>query len=75
MSIKENMKFGTSGMTEGQKGEEMARRLKVIEKVNNLGFLMVGADEKKRKAITRKLNRIKADESVWLREAAWFMYA
>jgi hypothetical protein len=36
---------------------------------------MAGADEKQKRKLTRAINRIKADESEWLRQVAWSMYA
>lgn len=90
MTIKEAMQFGCDGMTEQEIVEETVRRLKVIEKINAMGELITRLDVqivllpadynavkifKRRKRNTiKKLNRIKADESIWLRQAAWFMY-
>ena len=91
MTIKEIMKIGTSGMNTAQKQEEQERRIEVILKINRLQEKVVACEteagkvekgspasrmlnSKIRKA-KKELNRIKADESVWLREAAWFMYA
>ena len=76
MTIKEMMKIGTSGMTDQQKDEEQARRLKVVERINHLGKLATLLDDQKKKnRCNRELKRIKADESEWLKQAAWFMYA
>lgn len=83
MTIKELMKIGTSGMTEKQKDEELARRLKVAERINKLaesvkqieGLPDDKARKNQKKSYARKLKQIKADESVWLKQAAWFMYA
>jgi len=78
MSIKEVMKLGTAGMNTAQKQEEKERRIKVAETITKLGGQLAenkaAKNEKKVRELTRKLNRIKADESVWLKEAAWFMY-
>ena len=83
MTIKELMKIGTSGMTEEQKDEELARRLKVVERINKLAESVKQieslpddkARKNQKKSYARKLKQIKADESVWLKQAAWFMYA
>ncbi len=90
MSIKEIMELGTSGMNTAQKQEEKERRIKVVERVNfmaemidriNIQLQLLPNDYKcckvwrNRKArYNRELKRIKADESVWLKQAAWFMY-
>jgi hypothetical protein len=83
MTIKELMKIGTNGMTDEQKDEELARRLKVAERINKLaesvkqieGLPDDKALKNQKKSYARKLKQIKADESVWLKQAAWFMYA
>ena len=76
MSIKEVMKIGTNGLTAKQKDEEQARRLKVVERINHLGKLAILMDDQKKKnRINRELKRIKADESEWLKQVAWFLYA
>lgn len=83
MMIKELMKIGTNGMTEEQKDEELARRLKVVDRINKLAESVKQienlpddkARKNQKKSYARKLKRIKADESVWLKQAAWFMYA
>ena len=90
MTIKEIMKIGTDGMNAEQKQEEKERRIKVVERVNymaemvnriNVQLKLLPADYKvcriwknRRNRYNRELKRIKAAESVWLREAAWFMY-
>lgn len=91
MTIKEIMKIGTSGMSTAQKQEEQERRIEISVRINRLQEKVVACESeamkvekgspaarmlnsKIRKA-NKELNRIKADESVWLREAAWFMYA
>ena len=75
MTIKEIMQIGCDGMDEKQRAAEQERRLQVAEKVRKMGDRMAVADEKQKRKLSRAMNRIKADESVWLREAAWFMYA
>ena len=75
MTIKEIMRIGCDGMDEKQMAAERIRRLQAAEKVTRLGDRMAVADEKQKRKLSRALNRIKADESEWLREAAWFMYA
>lgn len=91
MSIKEIMEIGTSGMDATQKQKETERRLKVVERINfmaedirkiNIQLKLLPADYKccriwknRKNRYNRELNRIKANESEWLREAAWFMYA
>lgn len=75
MTIKEIMQIGCEGMDEKQRAAEQCRRLAVAEKVTKIGYRMAGADEKQKRKLTRAINRIKADESEWLRQAAWFMYA
>jgi hypothetical protein len=75
MTIKEIMQIGCDGMDEKQMAAEQERRLQVAEKVRKMGDRMAVADEKQKRKLSRAMNRIKADESVWLREAAWFMYA
>lgn len=91
MTIKEIMKIGTKGMNTAQRQEEQERRLKVAERINLLDNRMTGCKKElqkvekgspaakllngKVKSMNRELNRIKAAESIWLKEAAWFMYA
>jgi hypothetical protein len=91
MTIKEIMQIGTSWMTEAEKKDEQERRIKVVERVNymadmieriNAQLKLLPNDYKccriwknRKNRYNRELKRIKADESVWLREAAWFMYA
>ena len=81
MTIKEMMKIGTSEMSAEQKEAEQARRLKVVERIN-VQLEILPADYKcckvwknRKKSYTRELKRIKASESEWLKQAAWFMYA
>ena len=91
MTIKEIMKIGCDGMNTAQKMEEQERRVKVSERINLLQVRMIACEREVKKVekgskaakmlngkikhANRELNRIKASESVWLREAAWFLYA
>lgn len=91
MTIKEIMKIGTSGMNTAQSMEEQERRIKVVERINfmaemidriNIQLQLLPNDYKcckiwknRKNRYNRELNRIKADESVWLREVAWFLYS
>lgn len=91
MTIKEIMKIGTSGMTTAEKMEEQERRVQVCVRINQLQVRVIGCEAEAKKVekgskadkflkakirkCNRELNRIKGAESVWLREAAWFMYA
>ena len=91
MTIKEIMKIGTSCMSTAQKQEEQERRIEISVRINRLQEKVVACESEARKVekgspaarmlngrirkAKKELNRIKADESVWLREAAWFMYA
>lgn len=75
MSIKEVMSIGTNGMSKAQTEVEQERRLKVVERINRLGAkIAASADKKQIKWFKRELNRIKGEEHVWLKEAAWFLY-
>lgn len=90
MSINEIMKAGTNGMSKAEKAAEQERRLKVSLRINLLGNRVDGgktalrmcekgsAEAKKLNAQIRvwerELAKIKRDESVWLKKAAWFMY-
>lgn len=92
MSINEVMKIGTKGMNTAQKQEEKERRIKVVEKLNEIGEkadnlqkclsilnLKQGSDarkayEKKIRQLKKAMDKIKSDESVWMKEAAWFLY-
>ena len=91
MSINEIMKIGTAGMNTAQRMEEQERRVKVVERINfmtemidriNVQLKLLPSDYKcckiwknRKNRYRMELNRIKANESEWLREAAWFMYA
>ena len=76
MSIKEIMKVGCEGMSAAQKQQEQERRLKVVERINKLGGKIAEAagEKAKVKSLNRELSRIKGEENVWLKKAAWFMY-
>lgn len=76
MTIKEIMEIGTSGMNTAQKQEEKERRIKVVDRINHIGLMVKVSEDKKQKSrYNRELRKIKADESEWLRNAAWFLYA
>lgn len=91
MTIKEIMQIGTSGMNSAQKYEEQERRLEVSNRLNVLHFRIEGCQKSVQeckkgseaekmlnsriKQYKREMNRIKAAESEWLKQAAWFMYA
>lgn len=91
MSIKEIMEIGTQGMNTAQKQEEKERRVKVVERINTIGEKIARIDvqlkilpaeyhackiwKQRKQEYVRQLRKIKSDESIWLKEAAWFMYA
>ena len=91
MTIKEIMEIGTSGMSTAQKQKEQERRISVSERINQLQVKTISCEREVKKvekgsegakvlnrkirSYNRELNRIKASESSWLREAAWFLYA
>ena len=89
MSIKEIMTIGCEGMTEEQRIDEKWRRVKVAEKVTKLGEEIKTAEklkklaqeqaakvafEKKLRKLRREMSRIKGEENLWLKKAAWFLY-
>lgn len=75
MSVNDVMKIGTKGMTQEQIAVERDRRIGVVEKINQIGDKIVKCEiEKKVKKYKREIDKIKADESVWMKEAAWFLY-
>ena len=75
MSINEVMKIGTKGMTQEQIVAERDRRIGVVEKINQIGDKIAKCEiEKKVKKYRREIDKIKADESMWMKEAAWFLY-
>lgn len=91
MTIKDIMKIGTKGMSAIEREQEQERRIKVSERINLLQVKIVGCEAEAKKAAkgssdekrlkgkirgyNREISKIKGDESVWLREAAWFLYA
>lgn len=74
MSIKDVMKLGTKGMNAAERAAELERRLKVVDRINTLGGKIKLADGKKKREYTRQFNRIKGEESCWLKSAGWFLY-
>lgn len=75
MSINEVMKIGTKDMTQEQITAERDRRIGVVEKINQIGDKIAKCEiEKKVKKYKREIDKIKADESMWMKEAAWFLY-
>ena len=91
MTIKGIMRIGCEGMNTAQRQEEQERRIKVGERINLLQARMDGCKKAvkdceknspaakmlngKIRQYNKELNRIKSTESIWLKEAAWFMYA
>lgn len=91
MTIKDIMKIGTKGMSASEREQEQERRIKVSERINLLQVKIIGCEAEAKKAAkgsgdekrlkskirgyNREISKIKGDESVWLREAAWFLYA
>lgn len=91
MSINEIMKIGTAGMSKAQKEAEKERRIEVSQRINLLQVRMMDCESEAKKVekgspaakvlngkirrAKKELNSIKGAEKVWLREAAWFMYA
>ena len=54
---------------------ETERRQKVVVRLNLLWSKRNKTDDKqKQKRIDREMSRIRADESHWLKEAAFFLY-
>ena len=54
---------------------ETARRQGVCSRINILWHKrQTTADVCKQKRIDREINRIKAEESAWMKEAAYFLY-
>ena len=75
MTIKQMMTIGCKGFSKPQIEAEQSRRLKVVERLNKLGSILpTVTDKPKRNRILREMKSIKADESLWLREVAWFLY-
>lgn len=91
MSINEIMKIGTNGMNASEKQKEQERRVKVVERINAIGEKIARIDvqlkilpaeygackiwKQRKQEYLRQLRKIKGEESVWLKDAAWFMYA
>lgn len=74
MTIKQVMALGTEGLTAVQMQEELERRMAIVHRINKLGAQMANADTTRKSELKKRLNHIKADENVWLRKAAWFLY-
>lgn len=75
MTIKQIMTIGFNGLSQKQIDAERDRRLKVAERLNKLGAILPTVTEKaKRNRILREMKSIKSDESLWLKECAWFLY-
>ena len=54
---------------------ETSRRQAVVVRLNSLWYKRNKTEDKqKQKRIDREINRIRADESFWLKEAAYFLY-
>ena len=69
---------GVGGMTWAQMGvspAETTRRQTVVVRLNLLWSKRNKTDDRqKQKRIDREINRIRSDESYWLKEVAFFMY-
>lgn len=75
MTVKQMMTIGCKGLSQHQIDVEKDRRLKVVERLNKLGTLLpTVTDRPKKNRILREMRSIKADESLWLKEVAWFLY-
>lgn len=75
MTVKQMMTIGCKGFTDSQREAEKQRRMKVVERLNKLGSILpTVTDKPKRNRILREMKSIKADESLWLKEVAWFLY-
>ena len=90
MSINEVMAIGTNGMNTAQRQEEKERRIKVVERLNKLGDKINQIDiqlsilpneykccqiwKRKKTGYVRQIRKIKADESGWLKQVAYFLY-
>ena len=76
MSINEVMTIGTKGMNTTQRQEEKKRRIEVVGRINKIAEKMAGccADKSKQRRYKKQLETIKAEESGWLKQVAWFMY-
>lgn len=69
---------GFGGMTWAQMGvspAETTRRQTVVVRLNLLWSKRNKTDDRqKQKRLDREINRIRSDESYWLKEVAFFMY-
>ena len=75
MTVNQMMNIDCKGLTASQIDAEKDRRLKVVERLNKLGAILpTVTDKPKKNRIIREMNRIKASESGWMREVAWFLY-
>jgi len=76
MSINEVMKIATDGMNTAQRQEEKERRVEVVGRINKIieKIAGCGADKSKQRRYKKQLETIKAEESGWLKQVAWFMY-
>ena len=75
MTVKQMMTIGCKGMDASQKDAEQSRRLHIVERLNKLGAILpTVTDKPKKNRILREMKSIKADESIWLKEVAWFLY-
>lgn len=90
MTINEVMKIATEGMNTARRQEEKERRIKTVERLNklndkieriNIQLKVLPADYKcckiwrnRRNSYNREIRKIKANESAWLKEVAWFIY-
>ena len=90
MSINDVMKIATEGMTVEQRQEEKERRLKVVARINKLGWKINQIDiqlsvlpanykackiwKQKKAYYNRQIRQIKAEENAWLKRVAWFIY-
>ena len=90
MTINEVMQIATDGMNTAQRQEEKERRLKVVARINKLGWKINQIDiqlsvlpasykackiwRQKKAYYNRQIRQIKAEENAWLKRAAWFIY-
>lgn len=90
MTINEVMKIATEGMSTAQQQEEKERRIKTVERLNklnekvnriNIHLKLLPPEyecckiwKNRRNSYNREIRKIKANESAWLKEVAWFIY-
>lgn len=75
MTVNQMMTIGCKGFSQSQIEAEQSRRMKVVERLNKLGSILpTVTDKTKKNRILREMKSIKADESLWLKEVAWFLY-